>query len=475
MEWVSGGGVVRCLLWTRVEEKSLVVVSQRKETAETFARLVTHTHDVLPWVYPLHPPTTTHNTAVAAARNALSSLVPFVLPAAHANTPCLAAALEQGLPSQPSQPSQPSSSSSLSSHHPHPETGYGDLDWAVYDVDLDVFYTPSGMDGRVSWALWEEEEWVGEVEDEAAAMIQAGRVKGADAETLLASLLAREMGGWVDGLEGAGGGEGSGRVAMLGSWVSGKSAWKVRLAETLSLRLAAMEMHASSSGGGEGENDLLPPARLEYVLNEIPKDSVSADVSGWVDFGEVDSLATLSALLLERVLSFTSDPYNHAIGEEAGRAIRENPTYRSLVLAVVKLQSVDLCGASPVEIKVFALNLYHTLALHARIEYGHVLSPSQLLLRPTYNVGGVFLSLYDIEHGILRSHSTPHRLVPPNSYLAQAHALSLSSPILGLDLALQTQIIRGFPPSPLGITVFQVDSLQSQLRGLKLSARRYRP
>jgi len=81
-----------------------------------------------------------------------------------------------------------------------------------------------------------------------------------------------------------------------------------------------------------------------------------------------------------------------------------------------EFQQVDLMRLNPRERKAFAINIYNLLALHAFSRVGPPLTATQrygFFDRISYDIGGYFYSLNDIESGILRANNVvPYRFSP---------------------------------------------------------------
>ncbi|MDP2434906.1 MAG: DUF547 domain-containing protein [archaeon] len=87
-------------------------------------------------------------------------------------------------------------------------------------------------------------------------------------------------------------------------------------------------------------------------------------------------------------------------------AISKSPELSSFMLLVHELQTVDLAGLSPARLKIFFLNLYNTLIIHATIALGApktALHRSRFFTSVSYLIHDTRWSLDDIEHGALRS------------------------------------------------------------------------
>jgi len=81
-----------------------------------------------------------------------------------------------------------------------------------------------------------------------------------------------------------------------------------------------------------------------------------------------------------------------------------------------EFQQVDMFKLSVRERKAFAINIYNLLALHAFSRVGPPLTSTQrygFFDQISYDIGGYFYSLNDIESGILRANSVvPYRFSP---------------------------------------------------------------
>lgn len=84
--------------------------------------------------------------------------------------------------------------------------------------------------------------------------------------------------------------------------------------------------------------------------------------------------------------------------------------FRQYTMSAAELQQVQLCALSHDERIAFFVNVYNALCLHAHVVHG---PPNSMLRRYTffralsYRVGGLDLTLDDIEHGILRGNKRP--------------------------------------------------------------------
>lgn len=84
--------------------------------------------------------------------------------------------------------------------------------------------------------------------------------------------------------------------------------------------------------------------------------------------------------------------------------------FRQYTLSAAEFQQVQLCALSHDERIAFFVNVYNALCLHAHVVHG---PPNSMLRRYTffralsYRVGGLDLTLDDIEHGILRGNKRP--------------------------------------------------------------------
>ncbi|KNC47418.1 uncharacterized protein AMSG_03851 [Thecamonas trahens ATCC 50062] len=373
----------------------------------------------------------------------------------------------------------------------------------VYDADLDLVYGACPHPRFPQTVLLV-------MEDAAATTLRSLRFAEladrqpteAVAASALAAALAPHLAWTVDGINDfLGGDAGSStaspdpyaRVFDVGGWVaarcgtandaqcSAKAAFLAVLAETEAFRAHVVDVAARARLLAS-----LPPARTLYVLNTIPKESLAgaSEDSGWVDFGAPD-LGTLSEMLLARIAALVEPAGGVEVSAEKAAEIRVLPTYRSFVLATLKLRSVALHAASRLEIMVLALNLFNTLALHAAVEFAgnELVTPGEVARFVCYDVGGLHLSMHALEHGILRSsggHGTPLAAAPwmmaagrplvalPGSELFDVLTLRSAVPGLGAALQRRGRTVRT------ALTVFTVDRVSSQLRRLAQALRRGR-
>ena len=89
--------------------------------------------------------------------------------------------------------------------------------------------------------------------------------------------------------------------------------------------------------------------------------------------------------------------------------LRASAQFGEYVAQARALRGADVRALAPAERKAFFLNLYNALlihavaALHADAPPGGLLARLKLYATASYEVGGVALSLNDIEHGVLRA------------------------------------------------------------------------
>eukprot|EP00127_Corallochytrium_limacisporum_P001796 Clim_evm3s84 gene=Clim_evmTU3s84 len=184
--------------------------------------------------------------------------------------------------------------------------------------------------------------------------------------------------------------------------------------------------------------------------------------------------------LARELLVQMSTIYDYFMVYDAHHPYREPPlspkfleaAYQDLLQlfrATAQLQAVDLSGLSQLQLLAFWLNIYHILAMHTCLVLG---TPSSLTERKqfffdaAYEVGGVLLTLSELEHCILRAPmSMPRTNFLVKSFLPRFRS---SDPRKSLALAesdprVSFVLNNGSQSSPSFIMAFHEDVLDQQL------------
>eukprot|EP01062_Namystynia_karyoxenos_P016597 TRINITY_DN16066_c0_g4_i1.p1 TRINITY_DN16066_c0_g4~~TRINITY_DN16066_c0_g4_i1.p1 ORF type:complete len:561 (+),score=166.09 TRINITY_DN16066_c0_g4_i1:301-1983(+) len=135
-----------------------------------------------------------------------------------------------------------------------------------------------------------------------------------------------------------------------------------------------------------------------HVQNHVPHEHVLNGQKAWVGSARhpMEVVENLLLILMGLYTKAYQDPY----------ALIRCPEFGEFTDMTGELQSVELTALESEEDRsAFFVNLYNTLALHARALHHQVAERSARELffnKLYYNVGGELFALNDIEHGVLR-------------------------------------------------------------------------
>lgn len=147
------------------------------------------------------------------------------------------------------------------------------------------------------------------------------------------------------------------------------------------------------------------PSNPTFSSNLSPLIPTTPSASPFLSMNNMLNMSSSSLLRLPSVASVI--PLNDDVDYSM---LARSDRFRHYTLAAAELQQVQLCALSHDERIAFFVNIYNALCLHAHVVHG---PPNSVLRRYTffralsYRVGGLDLTLDDIEHGILRGNKRP--------------------------------------------------------------------
>jgi len=178
--------------------------------------------------------------------------------------------------------------------------------------------------------------------------------------------------------------------------------------------------------------------------------------------GSVDAVA-LSAELQSCILSLYMEHLLEGGKKVDYDALRESAEFSSYVAQTCRLAGADLGMLTQLQLKVFVLNIYNALVIHATAVLGGFDpnvkgSISEFFTCACYYIGGHVFSLDDLEHGILRG-NTAHPTTGKVAFQDGDPRLAFALP---LDPRVHCALVCGAKSCP-PIRIYEEENLEEGL------------
>lgn len=142
----------------------------------------------------------------------------------------------------------------------------------------------------------------------------------------------------------------------------------------------------------------------KVVLNSVP---VPVPVATEGHSTSSISASQLITDIRSKILAIKSNYMNDDGSFVRYKEVQSSSAFQEYKTLIQQLKHVDLVALTDPERKSFLINLYNSLIIHALVDdlldaKGGTLARLKLYASASYDIGGVFFSLNDIENGLLR-------------------------------------------------------------------------